>query len=106
MATKKKVHSGFSWNGEIGPAAIISFGGALSVLITIGWMWANQAAETKAAAKEAADAKAAIAAADKSAQRRDAVINDHSVTLGKIVTELGYVAPAIQRIESKLNAKQ
>lgn len=103
MTRHKK--SGLSWNGEIGPASIISFGGALSVLITIGWMWANQAADTKAAAKEATEAKAAVVEADKKADRRDAIINDHSVTLGKIVTELGYVTPAIQRIEAKIGAK-
>lgn len=102
---KRSTKSGITWNGEIGPAAIISFGGALSVLVTIGWMWANQAAETKAAAKEAADAKIAITNAEKAAQRRDIIINDHSVTLAKIVTELGYVGPAIQRIETKLGAK-
>jgi hypothetical protein len=102
---KSKGGMGLHWDGTIGPAFIVGVGGSLSVLVTIGWMWANQAADTKAAAKEATDAKNAIVEADKRAEKRDAVINDHSVTLGKIVTQLNYVGPQLDRIEKKLDVK-
>ncbi len=101
--SRKQRGIGLEWDGKIGPATIVGIGGSLSILVSIGWMWANQAADTKAAAKEASDAKAAVIAADKAAQKRDVIINDHSVTLAKISTQLGFVAPALDRIEKKLD---
>ena len=106
MTRAKKRGIGLEWDGKVGPATIVGIGGSLSILVSLGWMWANQGADTKAAAKDAFDAKTAVVAANKAAEKRDVIINDHSVTLAKIVTQLGYVTPALERIENKIDAQK
>lgn len=92
------------WDGKIGPATIISGLGALSILVTVGIMWGQQTSKTDAARSEASEAKTLIAEQIKHGAVRDRVINEHSVTLGEIKTTLGFIGPALQRIETKIDA--
>ena len=92
------------WDGKVGPASIVSLLGALAVLITVGMMWQAQVSKTDAAKEAAAEAKAAVVEQATKSNQRDAVINNHSVALTRIETQMGFINPALQRIEMKLNA--
>lgn len=102
MAPKKQTPEPRKW---FDPAFIASVIGSLSLLLTLGIAWGTMTARIDNAAEKQVEAKAAIAEVNKASAKRDVIINDHSVTLAKIATQLGYVGPALERIEKKLDAK-
>jgi len=92
------------WDGHVGPATIVSVLGSLGVLVMMGMAWSSQAAKTDAAALIASEARtAAKEVADQSA-RRDIRVSAQAERLGKIETSVSFIVPALQRIESKLDA--
>lgn len=91
---------------KIGWASIIGLGGFLATLVTIGVMWGQQTADTKAAALAASKAETAVVEISKQSAQRDKIVAEHSVSLAKIETNLTYISPALVRIESKLDAKK
>ncbi len=91
------------WNNEIGWATVVGIFSFLGVLVAVGIAWGSLQGDVKASTSAAAEAKATIAEQTKHAILRDKTINEHSVTLGEIKTTLGYIGPAMQRIESKLD---
>jgi hypothetical protein len=93
------------WDTKVGPASIISLLGALGMLVTIGVMWGQQTTNTTAAITAAAEAKTAVLDQAKKSEQRDRIIGEHSIALGQIQTQLGYVSPALQRIEAKIDSQ-
>jgi hypothetical protein len=94
------------WDPKIGLAAVSAIGGSLMVFATVLLAWGALTAKVDSAAEKAVEAKAAIALATKQSEKRDEVINQHSVSLSQIQTQIGYINPTLQRIEAKLDARK
>ena len=92
------------WDGTIGPASIISMIGALSVLVTLGIVWGTTTAKIDAAALKAEQVHQTTLELAKGGQVRDHRVSDQAERLGKIETSVQFIIPALQRIESKLDA--
>ena len=88
------------WDGKVGPASII---GVLGFAATIATVWFGLKADVTTALSNSTEAKQAIAHVAEKSNERDKIIGDHSVSLGQIQTSLGYMGPALQRIEQKLD---
>ena len=93
------------WDGKIGPAAIIGGLGSLGVLVTIGIAWGSMNGKIDSAAVRADEAKTAAQEVSKSSSFRDQRIAMQAERLGKIETSIQFIVPALQRIESKLDAQ-
>ena len=91
------------WDGKVGPASII---GVLGFAGTIATIWFGLKADVSTALNNSTEAKAALTRVYEKSAERDKIIGDHSVSLGQIQTQLGYMTPALQRIEQKLDARQ
>ncbi len=94
------------WDGKVGPASIVSLVGALAVLVSIGIVWGTATTRLDATAIKAEEAKAAAVKVAEDSGKRDQRVAAQAERLGKIETSVGFIVPALQRIESKLDAKQ
>ena len=92
------------WDGRVGPGAVVSLGGALLILAGLGVTWGNTVSKIDAAATLAAEAKAAAKEVSDGAVKRDQRLASQAERLGKIETSIQFIVPALQRIESKLDA--
>lgn len=92
------------WNGEVGPAAVIGVLGSLSVLVSVGVVWGSTTSRIDAAATKAAEAKTAVEEVNRESVKRDQRAGLQNERLGKIETSIQFIVPALQRIESKLDA--
>lgn len=91
------------WNGDVGPASIIGVVGSLGVLVSIGIAWGSLNGKVDSAATRAAESKIAVEEVAKGTFKRDERISLQAERLGKIETSITFMAPAIQRIEAKLD---
>lgn len=92
------------WEGKIGPAAVISAVGFLGVLVSIGIAWGSLKGDVVASANMAHEAKTAAKEVADTASKRDQRISQQAERLGKIETSVGFIVPALQRIETKIEA--
>ena len=92
------------WDGKVGPASIVGVLGSLSVLVTLGIVWGQTTSKIDTVAVKATEAHAATVEIAKESTKRDARIATQAERLGKIETSIQFMVPALQRIESKLDA--
>lgn len=92
------------WEGKVGPAAVISTIGSLGILVSVGIAWGSLKGDVVASAVMAHEAKTAAKEIVESSSKRDQRISAQAERLGKIETSVGFIVPALQRIETKLES--
>ncbi len=87
------------WDSKIGPAFIMGLVGSLGTIATIGVMWGKNQTQIE-------NVQAAVVSINREGGRRDAHMQSQESRLSKVETSVNFIVPAIQRIESKLDAKK
>lgn len=91
------------WEPKIGVAAVISFVGALSMLVSLGVVWGKTATKIDNLATKVDESTQSIDQIQKEAKTRDDKISGLSERTGRIENALTFMVPALTRIESKLD---
>lgn len=93
------------WDAKVGPATIATIISGLLVLGGLGVTWGSTVSKIDAAGLLAAEAKSAAKEVSDSSVKRDQRIATQAERLGKIETSIQFIVPALQRIESKIDAR-
>lgn len=93
------------WDAKVGPATIATIISGLMVLGGLGVTWGSTTSKIDAAALLASEAKSAAKEVSDGSVQRDHRIAMQAERLGKIETSIQFIVPALQRIESKIDAR-
>ena len=92
------------WDPKIGPAAIISFGGAIAVLVTIGTAWGTLQAKIDHVIAANNTADQSLLTLQKHNNKQDEKIASQSAQISGIQSTVNFIVPSLQRIEQRLEA--
>lgn len=102
--TQGKLKMQLKWNGEIGPATVVTAFGTLSILVAIGSAYGNQQSDIKTAQAIALEAKQVAVKLNESFSERDRRINESFERMGRVETSIAFIVPSLERIEIRLNS--
>ena len=90
----------FQWDPKIGPASIIGVVGSLGILVTVGIAWGSLSVRVDSIN----EIKASVEQMNRHAVNRDQKVAEQAERVGKIETSVGFIVPALARIEAKLDS--
>ena len=90
----------FQWDPKIGPATVVGTVGSLGVLVAVGVAWGSLTAKVDSVT----EVKATIEQMNRHAVNRDQKVAEQAERVGKIETSVGFIIPALARIEAKLDS--
>ena len=83
------------WDGTIGPASVIGLVGTISVIVSMGVMWGSTTTKLEST-------QASVHTLSQSSAHKDGLIAAQGERLGRVETSVGFIVPAIQRIEAAI----
>jgi hypothetical protein len=92
------------WDPKIGPAAFISFGGALAVLITLGVAWGTITTKLDHVLSANIATDHTINTVQRDNLKRDEKIATQSAQISGIQSTVNFIVPSLQRIEQRIEA--
>ena len=88
------------WDPKIGPATIVGLLGSFGILIAGGIAWGSLTAKVESVS----EVKATVEQMNRHAVNRDQKVAEQAERIGKIETSVGFIVPALTRIEAKLDS--
>lgn len=84
------------WNGQVGPATIVSLVGSLGVLVALGIAWGTITTKQENSGTKLDGIQSKV-------DQHDKTISSITAHVVKAETQLNMVLPTLQRIEQKLD---
>lgn len=92
------------WDPKIGPATIVSIGGALAILVTIGAAWGTLTTKLDHVLHISTKTDDKVLAVQKANHKQDEKIAAQSSQISGMQATINFLVPTLQRIEQRLES--